>query len=281
MILRRGILVGLAAFLATTAACGFPDASEYAIGRTATATPEPTPTWTPIPFATATPTPESPVLTRSSAPDAKTPIAMPTLEDTASPAESPIVSAPTPTGLVPITDDELLVRLLGSLELPDDPLFTVSRPGQDEFTADVVGLAGQFLDPLVVRRSDPFLLALVLVGRAGDSLDLQVVTTIIESPDKYLGSFALGLVESFQAADRAAEVTELELLPSPWVGYSSSAARTQVASGADVFEARLAVAVRDGVAGLVIQLARLDGVADFLDAAPILGHIVDKSLVQG
>jgi hypothetical protein len=182
---------------------------------------------------------------------------------------------------VPITDDELLARLLGAVELPDDPAFAVSRPGQDEFTADVVGLAGQFLDPLVVRRSEPFLLALVLVGRAGDSPGLQVVAAIIESPDEYLRSFASILVEGFQAADRAPEVTELELLPSPKVGYSSSAARTQVVSDVDVFEARLAVAVRDEVTGLVIQIARLEGVGDFLDAVPILNHIVGVSLVQG
>ena len=281
MILHRGVLVGFAALLAITAACGFPDASDYANGRTTTVTPQPTPTWTPIPFATATPTIEPPVLTRFSTPDSKGLTATPTIAEVAAPPDSPIAPAPTPPGPVPITDDELLARLLGAVELPDDPAFAVSRPGQDEFTADVVGLAGQFLDPLVVRRSEPFLLALVLVGRAGDSPGLQVVTAIIESPDEYLRSFASSLVEGFQAADRAAEVTELELLPSPKVGYFSSAARTQVVSDVDVFEARLAVAVRDEVTGLVIQIARLEGVGDFLDAVPILNHIVGVSLVQG
>ena len=196
------------------------------------------------------------------------------------PTESPTVP-PTPTGPVPLTDAELLALLPGPAELPDDPTFTVSRPGEGEFTADRVGLAGQFLDPLVVRRGEPFLLVLVLVGRAVETVDLQVVTGIIERPDAFLESFAIGFVEGLQAAARAAEVTELELLPSPALGEAAGAARTRVASGADIFEARLTIAVRDGVAGVVIQFARLDDVAELLDAESILRRIVDTDVVRG
>ena len=130
-----------------------------------------------------------------------------------------------------------MALLPGPGDLPEDPALTVFQPGAGEITADAVGLADQFLDPLVVRRGEPFLLALVLVGRAVETVDLQVVTGIIERPDTFLESLARGLVEGLQAAARQADVTELELLPPPGIGTASGAARTRVASGGDIYEA--------------------------------------------
>lgn len=182
---------------------------------------------------------------------------------------------------MPPTDAELLELLPGPADLPDDPALSVIQPGDGDITAAAVGLADQFLDPLVVRRGEPFLLALVLVGRAVEPVDVQVVTDIIERPKTYLESLALGLVEGLQAAARAADVTELELLPSPGIGTASGAARTRVASGGDIYEARLAVAVRDGVAGVVIQIARIDDTAEPLDAVSILRRVVETDLVRG
>ena len=169
----------------------------------------------------------------------------------------------------------------GPADLPDDPKFTVLQPGAGEISAGAVGLADQFLDPLVVRRGEPFLLALVLVGRAVETVDLQVVTGIIERPDTFLESIARGLVEGLQAAARSADVTELELLPSPGIGAASGAARTRVSSGGDIYEARLTAAVRDGVAGIVIQIARIDDAAEQLDTVTILRRVVETDLVRG
>ena len=261
-------------------ACDLPGVPTTTARPPATVTPGPTPTWTPIPFATATPTPTPSVTaTPSPAPvQPVTPVASPTVEP--SPAASPTIP-PTPTGPVPPTDAELMALLPGPGDLPEDPALTVFQPGAGEITADAVGLADQFLDPLVVRRGEPFLLALVLVGRAVEPVDLQVVTGIIERPDTFLESLARGLVEGLQAAARAADVTELELLPSPGLGTASGAARTRVASGGDIYEARLTVAVRDGVAGVVIQIARIDDTAEQLDAVGILRRVVETDLVRG
>ena len=265
-------------------ACDLPGVPASTARPPATVTPGPTPTWTPIPFATATPTPTPSVTATPSAALAPvqpaTPAASPAVEPSPAPTTSPTIP-PTPTGPVPPTDVELMALLPGPGDLPDDPALTVFQPGAGEITADAVGLADQFLDPLVVRRGEPFLLALVLVGRAVETVDLQVVTGIIERPDTFLESLARGLVEGLQAAARAADVTELELLPSPGIGTDSGAARTRVASGGDIYEARLAVAVRDGVAGIVIQIARIDDTAEQLDAVGILRRVVETDLVRG
>ena len=274
-------MLTLAAILA---GCDLPRVAGTTARPPATATPDPTPTWTPIPFATATPTPTpsvavTPLPAPAPAPTV-TPAATPTADPSPPPAASPAIP-PTPAGPVPPTDAELLALLPGPADLPDDPAFTVHQPGAGEITAGAVGLADQFLDPLVVRRGEPFLLALVLVGRAADTVDLQVVTGLIERPDTFLESIARGLVEGLQAAARAADVTELELLPSPGIGAASGAARTRVASGADIYEARLTAAVRDGVAGIVIQIARIDDSAEQLDAVRILRRVVETDLVRG
>ncbi len=273
----------LAILGAMLGACDLPGVPATTARPPATVTPGPTPTWTPIPFATATPTPTPSVtvtpLSASDVAPPATPIASPTVEP--SPAPAAATNSPTPTGPVPPTDAELLALLPGRGDLPEDPALAVFPPGAGDITADAVGLADQFLDPLVVRRGEPFLLALVLVGRAVEPVDLQVVTDIIERPDIFLESLARGLVEGLQAAARAAEVTEGDLLPSPGIGTASGAARTRVASGGDIYEARLTVAVRDGVAGIVIQIARIDDAADLLDAVGILRRVVETDLVRG
>ena len=273
------VTVVLGAFLG---ACNFPGVAGTTARPPATATPDPTPTWTPIPFATATPTP-TPSVTVTPSPAPAPPV---TPDATSTPEVSPDAAAsptipPTPTGPVPPTDSELLALLPGPADLPDDPALTVLQPGAGDITADSVGLADQFLDPLVVRRGEPFLLALVLVGRAVETVDAQVVTDIIERPDTFLESLARGLVEGLQSVARAADVTELELLPSPGIGTASGAARTRVASGGDIYEARLTAAVRDGVAGIVIQIAQIDDAAEPLDAIRILRRVVETDLVRG
>ena len=276
--------VGLLLLGGVLGACDLPGSSVTTARPPATATPGPTPTWTPIPFATATPTPTPSVtVTPIPAPapvQPVTPVAAPTAEASPAATTSPTIP-PTPTGPAPPTDAELLTLLPGPADLPDDPALTVLPPGAGDISADAVGLADQFLDPLVVRRGEPFLLALVLAGRAVETVDLQVITGIIERPDTFLESLARGLVEGLQAAARAADVTELELLPSPGVGTASGAARTRVASGGDIYEARLAVAHRDGVAGVVIQIAQIDDTAELLDAVGILRRIVETDLVRG
>ena len=264
-------------------ACDLPGVPATTARPPATVTPGPTPTWTPIPFATATPTPTPSVtvtpLSASDVAPPTTPAASPTVEP--SPAPAAATNSPTPTGPVPPTDAELMALLPGRGDLPEDPALTVFQPGAGDITADAVGLADQFLDPLVVRRGEPFLLALVLVGRAVEPVDLQVVTDIIERPHIFLESLARGLVEGLQAAARAAEVTEGDQLPSPGIGTASGAARTRVASGGDIYEARVAVAHRDGVAGVVIQIARIDDTAEQLDEVGILRRVVETDLVRG
>jgi hypothetical protein len=54
-----------------------------------------------------------------------------------------------------------------------------------------------------------------------------------------------------------------------------------VASGTDVFEARVCIAERAGIVGLVIQIARVEEVADLLDADAVVRYIVEPEIPQG
>jgi hypothetical protein len=88
-------------------------------------------------------------------------------------------------------------------------------------------------------------------------------------------------VEGLQESARAAEVVEIQTLQVPPIGDRSAGARTRVTSGADVFEARVQIAEREGIVGLVIQLARVEEVADLLDAEAMIRAIVEPEIPQG
>ena len=281
-----GVVVrGLAAVaLGASAACA-PLDTESAAPRPPTPTAIPTPTWTPIPIATATPTPVPVSVAAAPAPPTRPTAAVPA----ATPADSvPTPAAtetpadtPTPSGPARFTSDELAARLPPDELIASTPSITVARPGEAEVTAESLGFADQFLDPLVVRRGDPALLALVLVGQAFDDIEIGVVDALFESPTEFLATLAEGLVAGFEASARQAEVLELGVLDAPPIGERSASARTRVASGSDVLEAQIWLSERGGVVGIVIQIARIDDLAALLDADTLLRHIVETDIPRG
>ena len=270
--------------LVAAAACDAPWAAPAVALRTPTPTPSPTPTWTPIPVATATPSPTPSATPEPARQTTAPPAAFPTRAPEPGPDLTPTVTrtvAPTPTGPARFSDEELLARLPTADAFAGDPTVTLRAPGQGELRATDLGLASQFLDPLTVRRGDPFLLAFVLIGQAVDQTEILVIDEMIQQPDELLSNIAGGLVEGLQDSARTAEVVEFEVLAPPGVGARSAAARTRVASGADIFEARVAIAERDGIVGLVLQIARLDAVVDLLNAEALLRTIVEAEIPRG
>lgn len=243
------------------------------------------PTWTPIPVATATPTPVPTAVAAAPGPPTTPVPAFPTATPTdtepmPTPMETP-ADTPTPSGPVRFTPDELAARLPPDELIATTPAITVTRPGEAEVTAESLGFADQFLDPLVVRRGDPALLALVLVGQAFDDIEIGVLEALFESPTEFLATLSEGMVAGFETSARRAEILELEVLDAPPVGARSALARTRVASGADVFEARIQLSERDGVVGIVIQIARIDDIAALLDAEALLRYIVETDTLRG
>ncbi len=272
------------AAIGALAACA-PLNDDSAARRPPTPTAIPTPTWTPIPIATATPTPVPTAVAAAAGPPTTPAAAFPTatpadIEPTPTPTETP-ADTPTPSGPVRFTSDELAARLPPDELIASTPSITVARAGEAEVTAESLGFGDQFLDPLVVRRGDPALLALVLVGQAFDDIEIGVVDALFESPTELLATLAEGLVAGFEASARQAEVLELEVLDAPPIGARSASARTRVASGADVFEARIQLSERDGLVGIVIQIARIGDIAVLLDADALLRHIVEADIPRG
>ena len=282
---RQAVAVMLTAtLLVAVAGCDAPWAEPSVALRTPRPTPSPTPTWTPIPVATATPSPTPSAtpepLREATPPPPEFPTPAPESGPGLTPTGTPTVG-PAPTGPPRFSDEELLARLPTADAFADDPTITLQAPGEGALRATDLGLASQFLDPLTVRRGDPFLLAFVLTGQAVDQTEILVIDEMIQQPGELLSNIAGGLVEGLQASARTAKIVEFEVLDPPRVGARSAAARTRVASGADIFEARVAIAERDGVVGLVLQIARLDAVVDLLDAEALLRTIVEAEIPRG
>ena len=239
-------------------------ASPRDVAPAATPTPSPSPTWTPIPFATATPRP-TPTPTQ-----APTAVAVATPVATASPtpadpseAES---TAPPPTAspeeLARYTREELQARLPEPAALAERLGLPVSLGSDEDITAADFGLQGQFLDPLLIRRPDPFLFALLFVGQSASEMERLLADDLLNAPGPFLETVAGGLVEGFQTSDRPADVVALVVQAPPPVGERAAAARTRVVSGTDAFEARLLIAEQDDILVLILQIARADEDAD-------------------
>ncbi len=271
-----------AAVLAGVSACTPSFGDEPATVRAPTSTPTPTPTWTPIPFATPTLTAQ-PAATSPppSTPTAAATLAPPVAESPAAVPQDTPTAAPTPAGPTPYSADDLRRALPTVESLQPDAGTVVSAPGDDGYDVPALGLSDQFLDPIVVRRGEPFLLALVFVGQAVTEVDALVVNEIVADLNGFLGTLAGGLVAGLQDSAREAELLELETVSAPLIGSRSAAARALVSSGADQFEASVRIAERAGIVGLLIQIARVADVQELLDSDLIVRSIVETEVPRG
>ena len=268
------VVLGLALAAAT---CGAP----RAVAPAAMPTPSPSPTWTPIPFATATPRPTP------------TPTQAPPVVAVAPPSPTAVVvTEASPTPPPPTASPEELVRYSREeLEgrLPDPTILserlglTVVAGADEDITATTYGLQGQFLDPLLIRRIDPFLFALLFVGQTASSAEQFLADNLLEAPGPFLETVASGLAEGFQSEDRPAAVVALVVQAPPPVGERSAAARTRVVSGTDAFEARLLVAEQDDILVLILQLARVDqgSTAELLDDIALASAVLGSEIPRG
>ena len=243
-------------------------------------TPEPTPTWTPIPLATPTVTPTptptptaTPVPTPTSTPT--TGVVPPSIGD----ATPPPIEGGSPDDRY--TDIELLARLPTEADLALGDAYAYESPDTASVTAEQLNLAGQFLDPVVIRREDPVLLAMVFVGQASERVEQLVLDEILANPTDVLSGIATGLVEGLAATEREGEVQELEVIDGPAIGDRSAGARTRVIADDATFEAQLRIAVRERVIGLVIQITRVEGDAELVDANAILNGMMSLVIPRG
>ncbi len=272
-----GVFFGVALAAAT---CGAP----RVVTPAATPSPSPSPTWTPIPFATATPRP-TPTPTHTPTVEAvPTPPPATTAETEASPA---VVTPPPPTAspeeLARYTAEELQARLPDPTVLSERLGLPVLAGPDEDITAATYGLQDQFLDPLLIRRLDPFLFALLFVGQTASSAEQFLADNLLNAPGPFLETVASGLAEGFQSSDRPAAVVALVVQEPPSVGERSAAARTRVVSGTDAFEARLLVAEQADILVLILQIARVDqgSTAALLDDIGLASAVLGSEIPRG
>ena len=265
----------------TAATCGAPRVP----APVATPTPSPSPTWTPIPFATATPRPTpTPTLTPTHTPTVAavaTPPSTAIVETEASPTPPPPTASP--EELARYSTEELQARLPDPAILSERLGLPVIAGADEGITAATYGLQGQFLDPLLIRRLDPFLVALLFVGQTASSAEQFLADNLLDAPGPFLETVASGLAEGFQSEDRPAAVVALVVQEPPPVGERSAAARTRVVSGTDAFEARLLVAEQDDILVLILQLARVDqeSTAGLLDDIALASAVLGSEIPRG
>lgn len=263
------------------ATCGTPRVA----APTSTPTPSPSPTWTPIPVATATPQPtptptEAPTAVAVAPPVATaSPTAVAGAE--ASPTSPPVTASP--EELARYSAEELQARLPDPDLLAERLGVPVFRGTDEEITAANFGLQGQFLDPLLIRRPDPFLFALLFVGQTASSAEQFLADNLLDAPGPFLETVASGLVEGFQTSERPADVDALVVQAPPPVGERSAAASTRVVSGTDAFEARLLVTEQEDILVLILQIARVDqdSAAELLDEIALASAVLDSEIPRG
>lgn len=271
-----GIVLALAA-----ATCG----SLRVVAPAATPTPSPSPTWTPIPLATATPRPtptptQAPTVVAAATPVATAPPTAVAGAEAVSPPPPPTAS---PEELARYTREELQARLPAPAALSDRLGLPVLLGSDEDITAANFGLRDQFLDPLLIRRLDPFLFALLFVGQSASNVEQLLADDLLNTPGPFLETVASGLVEGFQTTDRPADVVALVVQAPPAVGERAASARTRVVSGTDAFEARLLIAEQQGILVLILQIARVDQgtTAELLDDASLAAAVFGSEIPRG
>ncbi len=271
------VFIGVALAAAT---CGAP----RAVTPAATPSPLPSPTWTPIPFATATPRPTpTPTPTPAVAAVATPPPTAAAETEASPPSVAPPPATASPEELARYTTEELQSRLPDPTVLSERLGLPVLAGADEDITAATYGLQDQFLDPLLIRRLDPFLFALLFVGQTASSAEQFLADNLLNAPAPFLETVASGLAEGFQSSDRPAAVVALVVQEPPSVGERSAAARTRVVSGTDAFEARLLVAEQGDILVLILQIARVDqgSMAALLDDIELAAAVLGSEIPRG
>lgn len=202
-------------------------------------------------------------------------------ESEASPTPPPPTASP--EELARYTLEELQARLPDPAALSERLGLAVLRGADEDITAANFGLQDQFLDPLLIRRLDPFLFALLFVGQTVSGAEQFLADNLLEAPGPFLETVASGLVEGFQTSERPADVAALVVQAPPPIGERSAAARTRVVSGTDAFEARLLITEQEDILVLILQMARVDQgtTAELLDDIFLASAVLTSEIPRG
>jgi hypothetical protein len=188
-----------------------------------------------------------------------------------------------PDELARYSPEELQARLPQPADLANYLGLPVSRGSDEDITASNFGLQGQFLDPLLIRRQEPFLLALLFVGQSASNVEQLLADDLLNAPGTFLETVASGLVEGFQTSERPATVIALVVQAPPPVGERAAAARTRVVSGTDAFESRLLITEKEDIIVLILQIARVDqeSAAELLDDVLLAASVLASDIPRG
>lgn len=255
--------------IATAFACKIPNAPSQSAVLPPTITPLPTPTWTPIPIATATPQPTN-VLVPGAPPDPHSPVNR--------------QRSKTPTGeLIRYSEAELFARRPAAAELGNHLGLPVTYGTDKNIRAIQLGLDGQFIEPVIIRRLEPALLALIFLGQATSRAEQQIADALLANPGIYLNTIATDLVKAVENSASAPEVLQLVDGPPPHLGKRSSTVLARISSGADIFEAHLLVVEHESLLILMLQITNTNQTepAHMLDDSAIVQTILNTEIPRG
>lgn len=199
------------------------------------------------------------------------------------PSPTPPPPTASPEELARYTLEELQARVPDPAALAERLGLVVVRGADEDITARNFGLQNQFLDPLLIRRTEPFLFALLFVGQSASSVERLVADEWLNDPGPFLETVAGGLVQGFQTSDRPAELVALVVQAPPPVGERAAAAHTRVVSGTDAFESRLLIAEQADILVLILQIARVDedSTAALLDDVALASAVLTSEIPRG
>lgn len=216
----------------------------------------PTPTWTPIPIATATPQP------------------------TAIPVNRSLTQ---PGVLIRYSESELFARRPGAAEFENDRSISVTYGTDNNISAILVALDGPFIEPVIIRRLEPALLALIFIGQATSHAEQQIAEALLTDTRIYLQTIAADLVKALNNSASNPKVLELVDGPPPQLGERSSTAHARISSGTNMFESRLLVVEHESLLILIAQITNINETEspNMLDDSAIVRPILITEIPRG
>ena len=191
----------------------------------------------------------------------------------------------TQTGeLIRYSEAELFARRPGAAEFESDRGISITYGTDDNnISAILVALDGPFIEPVIIRRPEPALLALIFIGQATSHSEQLMAKALLTDTRIYLQTIAADLVKTLNNSASNLKVLELVDGPPPQLGERSSTARARISSGTDMFESRLLVVEHESLLIVMAQITNTNQTEspNMLNDSAIVRSILITAIPRG
>ena len=191
----------------------------------------------------------------------------------------------TQTGeLIRYSEAELFARRPSAAEFESDRGVSVTYgPDDNNISAILVALDGPFIEPVIIRRPEPALLALIFIGQATSHSEQLMAKALLTDTRIYLQTIAADLVKTLNNSASNLKVLELVDGPPPQLGERSSTARARISSGTDMFESRLLVVEHESLLIVMAQITNTNQTEspNMLNDSAIVRSILITAIPRG